>query len=341
MPQTVVVTGATGYIAKHIVLKLLERGHTVIGSVRKPVRGEELRNTMKEHLSDPAKLDNLKTVVLDLTSDEGWTEAMEGADALLHTASPFPLAQPKDEDDLIRPAVDGTLRALRAAKAAGIDRVVLTSSAAAIINKARPDTGDRFTEADWSDLNHSTVAAYDKSKTLAEQAAWEFVDGEAPGMKLTTINPTLVAGPPLDTDYGTSVRVVERVLQAQDPMVPRFSLPIVDVRDVAEAHVRALERPESVGHRFLVSDESMWLSDIAKAVQAAFPNRKIVTREAPNFLIRFLALFDDEIKAIIPTLGLTRDVSSARAREVLGIDFMSAEQSITDTATWLIDNKRV
>lgn len=341
MSQTVVVTGATGFIAKHIVLKLLDRGHTVIASVRKPNRGEALRNTLKEHLGDPARLDALKTVVLDLTSDEGWQEAMAGADALIHTASPFPLAQPKDEDELIRPAVDGTLRALRAAKAAGITRVVLTSSAVAVMQKDRPDSGDRYTETDWSDLERPASSPYEKSKTLAERAAWDFVRDEAPQMQLTTINPVLVTGPPLDSDYGTSVQVVERVLKAQDPMLPRFSLPVVDVRDVAEAHVRALERPESAGKRFLAADETMWFSDIAKTVKAAFPERKVVTREAPNIFIRFLALFDDEIKAIVPELGTKREVSSAQAREVLGIEFIPAEQSVTDTAQWLVANGRV
>ena len=341
MPQTVVVTGATGFIAKHIVLKLLERGHSVVASVRKPTRGEQLRNTLKEQLSDPALLSALKTTVLDLTSDDGWAEAMEGADVLIHTASPFPLAQPKDEDDLIRPAVDGTLRALRAAKAAGIDRVVLTSSAVAIMQRDRPSAGDRYTEADWSDLERPGASPYEKSKTLAERAAWEFIETDAPEMQLTTINPVLVTGPPLDSDYGTSVQVVERVLKAQDPMLPRFSLPVVDVRDVAEAHVRAMERPETAGKRFLVADETLWFSDIAKAVKAAFPDRKVVTREAPNFFIRFLALFDDEIKSIVPELGRKREVSSAQAREVLGIDFLPAADSVTDTARWLVENERV
>lgn len=341
MPQTVVVTGATGFIAKHIVLKLLERGHQVVASVRKPVRGEELRNTLKEHLSDPARLAALKTVVLDLTSDDGWAEAMAGAEALIHTASPFPLAQPKDEDDLIRPAVDGTLRALKAAKAAGITRVVMTSSAVAVMQKDRPDTGDRYTEADWSDLDRPGTSPYEKSKTLAERAAWEYLETEAPEIQLTTINPVLVTGPPLDSDYGTSVQVVERVLKAQDPMLPSFSLPVVDVRDVAEAHVRALERPESTGKRFLAATETLWFSDMAKAIKAEFPERKIVTREAPNFFIRFLSLFDDEIKTIVPELGIKREVSSDQARDVLGIDFKPAVDSVTETARWLVENGRV
>lgn len=219
-------------------------------------------------------------MALDLTQDAGWAEALSGADVLVHTASPFPMTQPKEEAALIRPAVDGARRALRGAQAAGIDRVVLTSSAVAVMNTELASGKPAYDEADWTDTAHPGVTAYEKSKTLAEQAAWDFVNEDAPGIALTVINPVRVLGAPLDLNYGTSVQVVERILKAQDPMLPRIGFPIVDVTDVAEMHLRAVERPETAGKRYIAAEEFLWFRDIAEAIKAEYPGRKVVTREA-------------------------------------------------------------
>lgn len=335
--KTVFVTGASGYIAKHIVLQLLDGGYAVRGSVRSDKKADEVRAAMAAHVGDAAALDKLEFVTLDLTKDEGWDAALEGVDVLMHTASPFPLGAPKDENDLIRPALHGTLRALKAAKAAGVARVILTSSVASIQNMDLPAGRDRFDEGDWSDINHPTIRSYDKSKTLAEKAAWDFVE-ENPSIELTTINPGFVLGPGLDGNFGSSLELMQRIVLAKDPAMPQLSFAIVDVRDIATMHIRAMERPDSVGRRFIGSGGSLWFGEIAEAMKARLPDRKIVTRIAPNWLVRILALFDPTLRDILPDLGREVLVDNAAAREVLGMEFIPNAQSVGDSGSFLVDN---
>ncbi len=339
MSKTVLVTGATGFIAKHIVAGLLNRGHSVVGSARSLERDSEIRAAVGPELADPKALDRYRTVALDLSSDDGWAAAMEGVEAVLHTASPFPLAQPKDPQEVIKPAVDGALRALTAAREASVRRVILTSSSGAITVKDAPQNGMAFTEEDWTDVNHPAATPYFQSKTLAEQAAWENAKNDD-GIDLTVINPTFVVGPPLDQNFGTSIRVIERLLIGKDPMLPRFGFPAVDVRDVAEGHIRALERDETIGERIMLADRFLWFSDMAEAVAEALPNRKIVTRIAPDFIIRFLALFDKEIRVVVPILGRREDVDASKAKRLLELDFRNAALGAADAARWL-DRKGV
>lgn len=339
--QTVFLTGASGFIAKHIALELLNAGYHVRGSVRSLSRGDEVRDAVRAHLDDAENLDErLSFVALDLSSDEGWDGVMDGCLALLHTASPFPLEQPEDEDDVIRPAVDGTVRALRAADAAGVQRVVLTSSAAAVIYGPLAAGKSAYDESDWSEDYHPTQNAYGRSKTRAEKAAWAFVANEAPMMKLTTVNPVLVTGPALDGNIGTSLEIMERILKGSDPMQPRFGLPIVDVRDVATMHVKALETPASEGQRVLAAESFLWMADIATLIKAAYPGRSIKTRVAPDFLMKFMALFDPSIKTILPLLGVERNVSNARAKAVFVMEFIPAKDSILASCESLIAHGR-
>ncbi len=337
--QTVLVTGATGYIAKHIILKLLDAGYNVVGSVRTLSRGDEVVAAVAPHLENAENLDErLRFIALDLSNDSGWEAAMDGVDILMHTASPFPLEQPKDEQELIRPAVDGALRALRAAKAAGIKRVVMTSSAVAVMDSDLAPGKSAYDEDNWTDMNHASITPYGKSKTLAERAAWKFLADEAPEISLTTINPVVVTGPPLDNNFGTSVSIVQRLLAAKDPMIPNFGFPIVDVRDVAEMHVRALKSDESVGKRILAVDRFLWFMEIAKMLKAQFPDRKIVTMPAPNLVVRLLAIFDKSIRQVVPILGKKIEVSNARARDVLGMKFVPAADSVQETAAFLVEH---
>jgi len=339
MSQTVLLTGASGYIAKHLAVALLNGGYKVRGSVRSPSRANEVREAVKPMLADPTDLDDRLTfVTLDLGSDDGWDAALQGVDALMHTASPFPLEQPKNEDELIRPAVDGTLRALRAAQKAGVSRVVLTSSVVAISPGRLPEGKVAHTEEDWTDILDPIVSAYGKSKTLAEKAAWEFVANRAPGIALTTINPSLVIGPPLDQKYGTSVSLIERILAAKDPMLPNICFGCVDVRDVAAMHVAVLDKPETAGERFIASDRTMTFVEIAKALKAGLPDHKIVTRQAPSFVIRLLARFDKSIKTILPILDKRDAFSNAKARARLGITFRDTRDSMVETAKTLLKN---
>ncbi|MCU4655084.1 NAD-dependent epimerase/dehydratase family protein [Roseibacterium sp. SDUM158016] len=328
MSQLVVLTGVTGFIAKRIALDLLEAGHTVRGTLRNATRADEVRDALRPRLSDPAALDRLSFAEADLAKDDGWREAMEGADALVHTASPFPMSQPRDENAIIRPAVDGTLRALGAAGAAGVTRVVLTSSVVAI--EARDKRG-AFTEEDWTDTAHPKATAYYKSKTLAERAAWDFV-ARHPDMRLTTINPALVLGAPLDRHYGTSLALIERILSGKDPMVPDVGFGVVDVADISAMHLAALERPESIGHRFIGSNGTMTMPRIAQHLAARFPDRGIATRIAPKPLLRVFGLFDPSVRGILPSVGTAPTFDNTKAREVLGIDFTAPLAAIDQAA---------
>ena len=339
MTQTVFVTGASGFIAKHILVKLLNAGFDVVGSVRRLDRVDEICNAVRPHLNGPVDLSaKLRFVALDLAKDDGWAAALQGADVLMHTASPFPMSQPKDEDDIVRPAVDGALRALKAAQAAGIKRVVMTSSTVSIMSKDLAPGQTEFTEADWSDTNHPTINPYGKSKTLAERAAWDFITNHAPDMELTVINPGFVLGTPLDKHFGTSIKVIKRLLDATDPMLPQFGFPIVDVSDVAEMHVRALTHDDTAGKRFIAANGFLWFYEVAEILKAAHPDRKIITRRAPNFVVRILSWFDKSIKTIVPILGRAEGVSNARAREVMQMEFTSPEDAVRASGAYLIDN---
>jgi dihydroflavonol-4-reductase len=331
----VLLTGCSGFIAKHVALKLLNAGHDVRGTLRRPDRGDEVRAAVAPHLVEAAG--TLSFAQADLESDAGWADAMAGVDALVHTASPFPIAQPKDPDVLVRPAVEGTRRVLDAAAAAGVKRVVLTSSTVAVLNEAKPDTLQD--EADWCDVHLPSTTPYAKSKTLAERAAWEIA--KARGLKLTTINPGLVLGPPLDEHYGSSLGLIERLLRGKDPMLPSLGFPIVDVRDVAEMHLRALQRPETEGRRYIAASGSMAFVDMARTLKDAYPTRRIATREAPKAIVRFLSLFDPQIKAILPKLGHLERVSNARAVKEMQMEFIAPKAALLASADWLVRHGRI
>ena len=286
-------------------------------------------------LIDKTNVDvRLSFVELDLLSDTRWNQTLDGVDALLHTASPFPLVQPKSEDDLIRPAVDGTKRALKAAHAAGVKRVVVTSSIAAIYG-GQP-AGIELNEELWTNVDDSRVDTYSKSKTLAEREAWELAD--ALDLQLTTINPGVVVGAPLDKHFGSSVSIVERIMNRQDPVLPDLTFAYVDVKDIARMHVAALENPATVGQRYLAAPDSLSFLDVATALQQAFPARKFVTRVAPNFLITLVGLFDKTVKASIPFLGKPMVTSVTKSEQAFNMMFRPARDSIVETAQYLIDN---
>ena len=332
--DSIVLTGASGFIAKHILLKLLGAGHRVRATIRTPERADEVRAAVLPHLSADAG-ERLEFVTLDLERDEGWRDALQGTTALVHTASPFPIAQPKNPDDVIRPAVDGTLRALGAACDAGVHRVVLTSSVVAVVNEAKDFPQD---ESDWCNPDLPTTTPYAKSKTLAERAAWDCV-AKTPEMQLTTINPGFVFGPILDDTFGSSVAFVKRVLRGKDPMLPDFALPLVDVRDVALMHLRALERPETAGKRYIAADEPVAMYEVGRILKAVYPERRIPTRAAPWLVVRLLALFDPEVRSILPKIGKVERLSNARARSEMDVNFIPAAEAVKATAASLIDRK--
>jgi len=336
----VLLTGSSGYIGKHITLQLLNKGYEVRASIRSLAKSDEVRSAVLPHLIDSSNLDSRLTFVeLDLERDSGWDSALNGVDVLMHTASPFPLGSPKDENDLIRPAVEGTLRALRAAKNAGVNRVILTSSIAAIYGRDLPSGSLGYDETMWTDVEHPVGrGAYTKSKTLAEQAAWNFIKNDAPEISLTTINPVLVLGAPLDKNFGSSISLVERVLKGSDPMLPDLKFAIVDVRDVAKMHVDAIKNENTKGERIISSSETRSFVEIAKFLKSIYPTSKVRTLQAPTPVIRLLSLFDGSIKSILPQLGKPMNVSGAKAQHLLGINFIPADVSIKESADYLIEN---
>lgn len=333
--ELVLLTGVSGFIAKHVALKLLNAGYAVRGTLRRIDRADEVRAALAPYLTEHAGA--LSFVQADLEADAGWAEAMVGVSALVHTASPFPITQPKDPATVIRPAVEGTERVLKAAAAAGVTRVILTSSTAAVINEGKPDSLQD--EADWCDLHLRTTTPYARSKTLAERTAWEIAKSR--GLKLTTINPGLVLGPPLDEHYGASLGLVERFLKGRDPMLPPMALPVVDVRDVAEMHLRALQRPMTEGRRYLASSGSMAFVDMGRTLKAAYPTRRIPTREAPKSIVRLLSFFDPSIKSILPKLGHLERVSNARAVKEMGMEFIAPKAALLASADWLVKHGRI
>lgn len=333
--ELILLTGCSGFIAKHVAVRLLNAGYPVRGTLRRLDRAEEVRAAVGPHLE--AGAGELSFVQADLEADAGWAEAMMGVSTLVHTASPFPAAQPRDAAQLIRPAVEGTERVLKAAAAAGIARVVLTSSTVAVLNEGKTDTLQD--EADWCDTHLPTTTAYAKSKTMAERTAWEIA--RARGLKLTTINPAMVFGPPLDEHYGTSLALVERILKGKDPMVPPTGFAVVDVRDVAEMHLRALQRPETVGRRYIAASGSMAFVDMGRTLKSAYQTRRIPTREAPQALVRLLALFDPAIKSILPKLGHLERVSNARAVNEMGMEFIAPKAALLAAADWLVKHGKV
>lgn len=332
----VLLTGASGYIGKHILLQLLNEGFEVRASVRNLSKAAEVRHTILPHVVSDYMLDSRLTFVeLDLEKDSGWTEALQGIDALLHAASPFPIASPKNEDELIIPAVQGTLRALKAANRAGVKRVVITSSIAAVYGSELPPGKTAFDETVFTDVSHPVGRqAYTKSKTLAEASAWDYVRNSAPEIQLTTINPVLVLGAPLDSNFGSSVSIIERILKGSDPMLPDITFSIVHVKDVAKMHILALKNGEAISQRFIASASAMSFVEIAKLLKASFPEKKIRTLQAPDLIIRFLSLFDADIKAVLPLLGDRTPVNALKAESTLGMNFTSAEVTVIETANF-------
>lgn len=335
MADTVFVSGSSGFVAKHIVLQLLDSGRTVVGSLRDPSRAGEVRAALAPRLAEGA-LDRLRFVTLDMTRDAGWDTALRGCDAMIHTASPFPYAEPRTDAEVVTPAVDGTLRALRAARDAGIRRVVLTSSSYAVTKRALPEGRDHYTEEDWSDPEGPFTGAYARSKTLGERAAWAFVDSADGAIALAAVNPGLVVGPPLDRHFGTSISIIANILRGKFPMLPPYGGPVADVRDVAQMHLRALELPAAAGRRFLAAGGSLWVREMAEVLAAAHPDRRIRRPQGPAWLMRLIARLDPGLRALRPDFGRFERVSTEAARSVLGMTFAPPDEAIRATARYLV-----
>ena len=332
----VLVTGGSGFIGGHCILQCLAAGHRVRTTVRNLSREPEVRALLKRAGAEGDA--RLSFVAADLGRDAGWPEAVAGCDFVLHVASPFPLAVPKHEDELIVPARDGALRVLKAARAAGVRRVVLTSSFAAIGYGHKPQAAP-FDETSWTYPDGDGVSAYAKSKTIAERAAWDDVAREG-GPELSVVNPVGVFGPVLGPDTSTSVAYIQRMMDGAFPGLPKISIGVVDVRDVADLHLRAMTDPRARGERFLaVAGDFMSLRAIATTLKSRVgaAARRVPTRELPDWLLRIVALADPSIRQIVPELGKSKNATSAKAKSVLGWGPRPPEDALVATARSLVD----
>lgn len=331
----VLVTGGSGFVGSHCILRLLADGYQVRTTVRSLQRESHVRAMLKHGGAEPG--DRLEFVQADLLADAGWAEAVAGCAYVLHVASPLPMLQPRNHDVLVRPAREGTLRVLRAAASAGARRVVLTSSFAAI-GYGHPPRDAAFTEADWTDP--VAEGAYIKSKTLAEQAAWDFVAGEGKGLEMATVNPVVILGPALDADSSVSVGLIKAMLKGRLPFLPRRAIGIVDVRDVADLHVRAMVHPAANGERFLcISGDFMTLQEIAQTLNETLGQgaRRVSTRVLPDWVIRAASLFSAAAReASGPEGGKRKSASNAKARQLLGWEPRAPKEAILATAESLI-----
>ena len=329
--EKVLVTGATGFIGLHCIKQLLDRGYSVNGTLRSQDRQAEVLDSLERN-NTPTR--HLSLFEVDLNRDSGWNSAIRDCNYVLHVASPFVLTD-EDEDFFVKPAVEGVQRALKFSKKHNVKKVILTSSFAAI-HETLNDRQESFDEEDWSNPNKPGISFYAKSKTMAELAAWEFMEMENPDFSLAVINPVLVMGPSLSKDVGTSNSLVKNMINGSVPGTPKIHIGIVDVRDVASVHILAMESSSADGERIIVSEKELWVHEVAAILRDAGFN-KTPKVEFPKWLMKVVALFRKDLALMVPMIGKRRDVSSSKARELLGWKPMKAELSIIDTAQQLKD----
>ena len=335
--SVVLVTGGSGFVGTHCIVRLLEMGHSVRTTIRNRNRQADVLRTLAETGIDAG--DRLSFHVTDLLADAGWKEALADCDYVLHVASPFPATAPRSEDELIRPAREGTLRVLRFARDAGIRKVVITSSSSAIMY-GHPLQTARFDETVWTHVEGRHVTAYAKSKTLAEQAAWDFLETEGGQLRMTVINPVGIFGPVLSKDLSASVLLIKMMLEGKMPAMPRISFGVVDVRDVAALHIRAMEDSTTDNERFLaVADGTLSFEEIAYLLkdQLGERARKVSTRTLPDWTVRLIAVFSRQVRGALPEIGNIKEASNEKAKGLLKWQPRSKEESILATARALLD----
>ena len=331
--ETVLVTGGTGFIGLHCLQQLLDKGYKVRTTIRSESRKQEVMDAMKKHSSN---CENLEFFIADLLNDDGWKEAVEGSKYVLHVASPFFLGEPENEDVFIKPAVEGTLRVLKACADADVQKVVLTSSFAAV-GYGHSREKEVYTEEDWSRVD-GEISPYAKSKTLAEKAAWEFVESleESKKFELTVINPVAVTGPMLTNDIGSSNDFLLKLISGSMPACPKIHMGYIDVRDVAKAHIFSMTEEKTNGERIIVSENEMFFAEVGKTLnEAGF--KKSPTKEMPNFLVKIMSLFVGELKTLLSALNRKGDIDKTKAKSFFNWDYISTEQSVTETARQLQD----
>jgi len=336
--KTALVTGGSGYLAGWCIVDLLERGYRVRTTVRNPARERNVRAAVG---SQTDAHHNLSVHSADLLSDDHWDRVVEGCDYVLHVASPLPASQPKNPDELIVPARQGTLRVLGAAVDAGVERVVLTSSVAAI-RGGNEGLGRPLDETVWTDLSASALTPYVQSKAIAERAAWDLAAGRGMRERVAAVNPGVIIGPLLSEDRSTSLQTIERLLNGI-PAMPRLGFSFVDVRDVADLQIRAMTVTDAGGERFIAVTQFLWMAEVAEILRKRLgpAASKVPSRTAPDLLVRAIALFDGAVRSFTGSLGRRTDYDTSKARERLGWSPRPIAETIAETAESLVDHRVV
>ena len=336
MTDKVLLTGISGWIAKHTAIELLNKGYEVLGTVR----NKDLINPTKETIKKHAPIENLSFIELDLLKNDGWDEAAKGCKYIFHIASPFPMKVSRDREFLLPVAVDGTLRVLNAGINAGVEQIIKTSSIVAMFRKPNRSNPYTFGENDWTDENWiEGVNDYFLSKTKAEKAAWKLMESKGLKSKLTTINPGGVFGDALDKKGGTSIEYVRQFLKGKFPGAPKFAVLISDVKDIAKAHVACIGNNKVGGRRLIVGKEVKKLVELSQLMAEAMPEyaKKLPKKELPNFMVKLISYIDSSAKMMIPDLGILMQTDTSYAEELLGFKFKPAKNCITENAKSVVE----
>ena len=339
--STVLVTGGSGFVGLECIRQLLQQGHIVRTTLRSVSKKEKVLESLNNGGIQDTR--SLSFTEADLTNDRNWAEAMSGCDYVLHIAAPISLELPKHEDDMIRPAVDGTLRVLKAARNAGIKRVVMTSNFGAV-GYSHKDRSVLITEESWTNPDEKSLSAYNKSKVLAERAAWDFMKQEGDSPELSVINPMGIFGPSLNADLSSGFGLLQQVINGSMKAIPNIVLGIVDVRDVADLHLKAMTNPAAKGQRYLaLAGGTMSLPQIAELIKREMPgiSQNTSTKVLPDWVVRISGLFNKKARAIVPLLGIYRNASNEKARKQLGWQPRSNEEAILATAESLLKYKNI
>lgn len=327
----VLLTGVTGFLGSHTTIQLLEKGYKVIGTLRNMKRADEIKQVIATHTKN---IDNLSFVEADLNDSKIWEQLAEGVHYIIHIASPFPRKLPKKEEDLILPAKNGTLNILKAAAKNEVKRVVLTSSSGAIVyGKEKGKRSGTYDEKDWTNVeNTKDSTPYFRSKTIAEKAAWNFIKEDKSGLELVTICPGAILGPVLEKDFGTSANIVIKTMDGSTPAIPKIGFDMVDVRSVADLHIKAMETAEVAGERFVGSSGFLSFKEVADILREKYPDRKIPKKILPNFAVKMFSNFDTTLKPILIDLGVERKVDNSKAKKMLNWQPISNKEAVISCA---------
>lgn len=337
--EKVLLTGITGFLGAHTAITLLNAGYEVIGTLRSEGRKAAILQVIKKHT---ANIDRLSFAVADLSDKDIWYELTQGVDFIQHVASPFPSTLPKNEDELIRPAKDGTLNILRAAARNNVKRVILTSGLCSIAYGIDEwDDNKVFNENDWTNINSDKdITPYYKSKTIAERAAWDYMKSNLTDLELVTVCPGAILGPVLEEDYGNSANMIIALLDGSYPAIPKIGFDLVDVRSVADLLVKAMESPKAPGNRYIAASEYLKFKEVASILKERYPDRKIPRAEFPNFITRLIANFRPELKPVLLEMK-RRKTDLTKARKELGWEPIPAKDAVIACAESILQHQIV